>query len=123
MPAESESRVTPGAETSVEATEAGGADGVQPPNADAGNDGADARNEDDSFLLDESSDEPQPPASETTPSTTNADQLPEGRDAQTELNPDDCQEIVRDTDDGGAAVVPTPSGPNGNIGDCVQSAQ
>ena len=49
--------------------------------------------------------------------------LPEGRDAQTRLTPSDCQEIVADEDDGGAAVVPTPSGPSGNTGECLDSAQ
>lgn len=41
------------------------------------------------------------------------DGLPEGRDAQTDLNPGPDQDIVEDTDDGGAAFVPTPSGPEG----------
>lgn len=42
-----------------------------------------------------------------------AEGIPAGRDAQTELNPDPDQTIVRDTDDGGTGFVPTPSGPEG----------
>ncbi|CAM4385560.1 hypothetical protein PARU111607_16455 [Palleronia rufa] len=74
------------------------------------------------YLLDESSDAPAD-ANIDRAENPEAGNLPAGRDAQTDLTPSDCQEIVRDTDDGGAAVIPTPSGPNGNTGDCVQSAQ
>lgn len=47
--------------------------------------------------------------------------LPEGRDAQTELDPAACQDVVRDTDEGGAGFVPTPSGPEGNTGECLDT--
>ncbi|QFU09957.1 hypothetical protein PARPLA_00480 [Rhodobacteraceae bacterium THAF1] len=120
---ETEERVTEEGATTTEASEAGGADGEQPVGADAAEQDGAASEEDDSFLIDESSDNPTPADENTESSTENAEALPEGRDAETELNPEDCQDIVRDTDDGGAAVVPTPSGPNGNIGDCVESAQ
>ncbi|PZX19549.1 hypothetical protein LX81_00005 [Palleronia aestuarii] len=43
--------------------------------------------------------------------------FPSGRDAQTELNPDSGQEVVRDDDEGGTAFVPTPSGPEERTGD------
>ena len=117
-------RVTEGGEVQADAVESGGADGQQsddPTPAAAEQDATGS--EEDTFLIDESSDNPTEPTAETQESTENADALPEGRDAQTELNPAECQDIVRDTDDGGAAVVPTPSGPNGNIGDCVESAE
>ena len=50
--------------------------------------------------------------------------LPAGRDAQTNLDPSECQDIVRNTDSGGAAFIPTPSGPDANTrGECLDSAQ
>ena len=76
----------------------------------------------DDYLLDESSDAPAE-ADVDRATEEDGEGLPEGRDARTELTPSDCQEIVQDTDDGGAPVIPTPSGPNGNTGDCVESAQ
>ncbi|MBJ3761383.1 hypothetical protein ILP92_01275 [Maribius pontilimi] len=45
--------------------------------------------------------------------------LPAGRDTQVELNPEDGQEVVRDTDDGGSGFVPTPSGPEGRDGQTI----
>lgn len=74
------------------------------------------------YLLDEESDAPEGATVDRAEEDA-APALPEGRDAQTELTPSECQDIVRDTDDGGAAVIPTPSGPNGNTGECVDSAQ
>ena len=50
--------------------------------------------------------------------------LPRGRDAQTNLDPSDCQDVVQDTDNGGAAFIPTPSGPDqGFEGDCLNNEQ
>lgn len=56
--------------------------------------------------------------------STEAGALPAGRDAQTNLNPSECQDIVRDTDSGGAAFIPTPSGPDANTRrECLESQQ
>lgn len=41
------------------------------------------------------------------------EEAPAGRDAEVELNPEEGQDVVEDTDDGGTSFVPTPSGPEG----------
>lgn len=100
------------------------AEDTQPePESDAGaSDGEAQEDGGDDYLLDESSDAPED-ANVDRSVNQEAGNLPEGRDAQTELTPSECQDVVQDTDDGGAAVIPTPSGPNGNTGECVESAQ
>ncbi|WP_375260596.1 hypothetical protein [Palleronia sp.] len=56
--------------------------------------------------------------------STEAGPLPAGRDAVTDLNPSECQDIVRDTDSGGAAFIPTPSGPDANTrGECLDDPE
>ncbi len=93
---------------------AGGADGELGDEPGMGETQEDA-DEDaaDQFLLDESSDDAVAGTPETTvPSDGEAD-TPAGRDADTALDPEPGQDVVRDTDEGGAAFVPTPSGPAG----------
>lgn len=59
-----------------------------------------------------------------TSDTATAQAYPDGRDAQVNLNPSECQDIVRDTDTGGAAFIPTPSGPDGNNrGECLDDPE
>jgi hypothetical protein len=99
-------------DTSAQGT--GGADGEQ--GDDAGtSDQEDTSNEDagSDFLLDENSDNPEAGTPETTQPSGGGEQDPEGRDAETQLDPEQDQDVVRDTDQGGAAFVPTPSGPEG----------
>ncbi|TDL81591.1 hypothetical protein E2L08_05595 [Palleronia sediminis] len=91
----------------------GGADGElgnEPPAAeiDQGAD-SDATEE---FLLDEETTGGDA-ATIDTPVEGDAPDAPEGRDARTDLEPEEGQEIIRDTDDGGTPFIPTPSGPEG----------
>lgn len=44
---------------------------------------------------------------------------PAGRDARTELTPEEGQDVVRDTDEGGAPFVPTASGPEGRDNETI----
>ena len=67
---------------------------------------------DDNFLVDENSDVPEGVEVDRIEDRRD-DDMPAGRDTQVELTPEPGQDIVRDTDDGGAAFIPTPSGPEG----------
>lgn len=78
-----------------------------------------APGQDDSFLVDESSDAPAGADIDTAGPDDGNDDLPAGRDAQTDLETDPGQDVVRDDDDGGAAVIPTPSGPEGRDDDTL----
>lgn len=107
--------------TTVESVQAGGANAEQqdepeePEATFVADPDQDATEE---FLIDEETvgtegaedvDTPGPQASTEPPSV-----LPDGRDALTDLDPHECQIIVRDTDHGGAPFIPTPSGPDAN---------
>ncbi len=78
--------------------------------SDEGASDEDASNSDESFLIDEGSGDGQQNSD-----VVDADDgdLPAGRDTQTDLSPEAGQDVVEDTDDGGAAFVATPSGPEG----------
>lgn len=67
--------------------------------------------EDESFIVDENSDAPEGAEVDTIEDPRDED-LPAGRDTQMELTPEPGQDIVEDTDDGGAAFIPTPVGPS-----------
>lgn len=98
-------------------TGAGGADG------ELGDEGSPAPQEgqpdagaQDEFLMDEDSDNPGAGTPSTTEPSGGDAAMPEGRDAETELDPEEGQEVIRDDDNGGAGFVPTPSGPEGRDG-------
>lgn len=99
----------------------GGSDGEMgddPASASSGTDASEGSEDD--FLLDESSDDPAGTPETTQPSSGNAEN-PEGRDAETQLDPESDQDVVRDSDEGGAAFVPTPSGPEGRDDEALTS--
>ncbi|WOI55487.1 hypothetical protein [Palleronia sp. LCG004] len=75
----------------------------------------DAAGSSDNFILDENSNE-QPTDDVVDPS---GEGLPAGRDAETDLDPENEDDVVRDTDDGGAAFIATPSGPDGRDDETV----
>lgn len=81
------------------------------PEDDASTSGSDDARNGESFLGDESSDAPEGAEVDTIEDRRDED-LPAGRDTQIELTPDPDQDVVEDTDDGGAAFIPTPSGPS-----------
>ena len=118
--------------TTVEATQAGGANAEQEDEAERVLDSPDGLSASEELLLDEETigsesaenvDMPGPKVS------TEGGPLPDGRDAVTDLDPSECQDIVRDTDSefyagdsGGAAFIPTPSGPDANTrGECLDT--
>lgn len=68
---------------------------------------------DDNFLIDEDSDAPEGAEVDTTGPRSAAEEVPAGRDAQTNLTTEPGQDIVEDTDEGGTPFIPTPSGPEG----------
>ena len=68
---------------------------------------------DGSFLIDENSDAPEGAEVDTTGPPSAAEEVPAGRDAQTNLTTEPGQDIVEDTDEGGTPFIPTPSGPEG----------
>ena len=92
----------------------GGADGEGGDNSASEDSGAtQGESGDNDFLLDEDSDTSATGTPGTTQPSGGDAANPEGRDAQTQLDPEPDQEVIRDTDEGGAAFVPTPSGPEG----------
>lgn len=120
-------------------TASGGGSGDEPRTAgatqsgEAGSGGADAQlgdegsanpqaegGEADTFLMDDDSDNPTGTPSTTVPSD-GGENLPEGRDAETRLDPEPGQDVVRDTDEGAAAFVPTPSGPEGRDNETINA--
>lgn len=65
----------------------------------------------DSPLIDEESDAPEGAEVDRVEDRRDED-LPAGRDTQMELTPEPGQDVVEDTDEGGAAFIPTPVGPS-----------
>ena len=113
---------------STEATQAGGADGEQSDDPAASlTDEPANQSATEEFLLDEETVGSEGAENVDTPATSETsttEALPQGRDAQTNLDPSDCQDVVQDTDNGGAAFIPTPSGPDqGFEGDCLNNEQ
>lgn len=111
--------------TTTEAVQAGGADGEQEDEPAA----ATLRDPNDQsateeLLIDEETVGTGDAENVDTPSpqdSTEPGPLPAGRDAQTDLDPEECQDIVRDSDTGGAAFIPTPSGPDANTrSECLE---
>lgn len=113
--------------TTVEEVQAGGANAEQEDESDRVLDDPEGLSASEELLLDEETigsesadnvDMPGPAVS------TDGGPLPDGRDAVTDLDPSECQDIVRDTDSGGAAFIPTPSGPDANTrGECLDEAR
>ncbi|SFG88035.1 hypothetical protein SAMN04488020_104277 [Palleronia marisminoris] len=102
---------------STEATQAGGADGVQSEEPAAATLRVPDQPATEEFLIDEETVGTGDAENVDTPGpqdSTEPGVLPAGRDAQTNLDPEECQDIVRDSDTGGAAFIPTPSGPDAN---------
>lgn len=71
----------------------------------------DTATEENSFLMDDDSDATDGQVDQ--PGRGEAEAFPEGRDTQTDLTTEPGQDVVEDTDTGGTAFVPTPSGPEG----------
>ncbi|SPJ23295.1 hypothetical protein [Palleronia abyssalis] len=100
--------------TSTGEVGSGGADGELGDEGAADNPTTEDQSATEEFLLDEETiGADNTDNVDTQASTEGAEDLPEGRDAQVNLDPEPDQDVVRDTDDGGAAFIPTPSGPEG----------
>lgn len=118
VPAAEEEPAGAGGQAEGESSGADAASGTQEgaPEGDASDEGSaeDAARlvtEDESLIVDENSDAPEGAEVDTIEDRRDED-LPAGRDTQMELTPEPGQDIVEDTDDGGAAFIPTPVGPS-----------
>lgn len=109
---EAPEEVPPGAPSEAESTTEEELDSPDAPQADPAEDQA-AGESTDPLLRDDDAEQTEDGQPVDTSTGSDDARAPEGRDAQTELTPEEGQDITRDTDEGGTPFVATPSGPEG----------